>query len=114
MSKRKIDMGGFTNEEIEVVFGDKTYQIMLDPPIEATRMLIELEGLKMDNDDSLDKFKDFIVAIIACSNDIDKQEFKKSLTLASCLSFINGYNALFSGGGQKKVSETPSESLSAG
>ncbi len=119
MSKRKIDMGGFKNEEIEVVFGEDIYKIMLDPPIEATRMLIELEGVKMDTDESVDKFKEFIATIISVSNPVDKEEFKKSLTLASCLSFINGYNALFpkstGSGGQKKdesgVNETESQSL---
>ena len=113
---RKIDMGGFKNEEVEVVFGEDTYKIMLDPPIEATRMLIELEGLKMNTDESVDKFKEFIATIISVANpQVDKDEFKKSLTLASCLSFINGYNALFSGkdsGGQKKdENETESQNL---
>lgn len=113
MSKRKINMGGFTNEEVEVVFGDKTYNIMLDPPIEATRMLIELEGLKMDSEDNLGKFKDFITAIISCSNDIDKKEFKDSLTLSACVNFIQGYTELLpnrKSGGQKKVSENPETS----
>jgi hypothetical protein len=104
-------MGGFTNEEIEVVFGDKTYTIMLDPPIEATRMLIELEGLKMDSEENLDKFKDFIVAIIGCSNDIDKKEFKSSLTLNSCLNFINGYTELLPGR-KKKAGEEEAETIS--
>ena len=100
---RKIDMGGFKNEEIEVVFGEDTYKIMLDPPIEVTRMLIELEGVKMDTDENVDKFKEFIATIISVLNPVDKAEFKKSLTLASCLSFIEGYNALFpKRGGQKK------------
>lgn len=119
---RKIDMGGFKNEEIEVVFGDDTYKIMLDPPIEATRMLIELEGVKMDTDENLDKFKEFIAIVISKSNpEVNKEEFKKSLTMASCLSFINGYNSLFAkSGGQKKEknetekNEATNENLSAG
>jgi hypothetical protein len=94
---RKIDMGGFKNEEVDVVFGDDTYKIMLDPPIEATRMLMELQGVKMDTDESIDKFKEFIALLICNSNPgVNKDEFKKSLTLASCLSFIDGYNSLFS------------------
>jgi hypothetical protein len=93
---RKIDMGGFKNEEVDVVFGDDTYKIMLDPPIEATRMLMELQGVKMDTDESVDKFKEFITLLICNSNpEVNKDEFKKSLTLASCLSFIDGYNELF-------------------
>ena len=104
---KKIDMGGFKNEEVDVVFGDDTYKIMLDPPIEATRMLIELQGIKMDSNEALDKFKEFIACLICNSNPVDKEEFKKSLTMMSCVSFIDGYNALFKSGGQKKVSEIP-------
>lgn len=108
---KKIDMGGFKNEEIEVVFGDDVYKIMLDPPIEATRMLIELEGLKMDNDENLDKFKEFIATLISISNpEVDKSKLKKSLTLSSCLNFIEGYNSLMpKRGGQKKEEKNPSE-----
>jgi len=96
-------MGGFKNEAVEVVFGNDTYQIMLDPPIEATRMLIELEGLKMDSEDNLDKFKEFIAVIITKSNpNVDKQTFKDSLSLNSCLNFISGYTALLPGRDLKK------------
>lgn len=105
MSKRKIDMGGFTNEEIEVVFGDNTYNIMLDPPIEATRMLIELEGIKMDSEDNLDKFKEFVAVIISKNNPgVDKAEFKSTLSISSCINFINGYTELLPGRDKKKVS----------
>jgi hypothetical protein len=112
MMTRKIDMGGFKNEEVEVVFGEDTYKIMLDPPIEATRMLIELEGLKMDSEDNLDKFKEFVSVIISKNNNVNKDEFKNSLTLTSCINFINGYTSLLPGRGQKKdespVVESPS------
>jgi hypothetical protein len=105
---KKIDMGGFKNEEVDVVFGDDTYKIMLDPPIEATRMLIELQGMKMDSNEALDKFKEFIACLICNSNPgIDKDQFKKSLTMMSCVSFIDGYNALFAG--KKKEIVNPSK-----
>jgi len=102
-------MGGFTNEEIEVVFGDKIYNIMLDPPIEATRMLIELEGLKMDSEDNLDKFKEFVAVIISKNNPgVDKKAFKDSLSLNACINFINGYTSLLPGRDKKKeVEESP-------
>ena len=101
MTKR-IDMGGFKNEEIEVVFGNDIYKIMLDPPIEATRMLIELEGLKMSDPENVDKLKEFITVLISASNPIDKDEFKKSLSLNACVNFIDGYTNLIKGDGQKK------------
>lgn len=110
---KKIDMGGFKNEEIEVIFAGETYKIMLDPPIEATRMLIELQDLKMDSNENVDKFKEFIATLISVSNPIDKEQLKKSLTLVACINFVNEYTAIMSGG-QKKVSEPsePSELIS--
>lgn len=105
----KIDMGGFKNEEVDVVFGNDTYKIMLDPPIEATRMLIELQGLKMDTDENIDKLKEFIATIISKSNpNVDKDAFKNSLSVDSCYKFLEGYNALNSGG-QKKGGRSQSE-----
>jgi hypothetical protein len=112
MMTRKIDMGGFKNEEVEVVFGTDIYKIMLDPPIEATRMLIELEGLKMDSEDNLDKFKEFVSVIISKNNpQVDKQTFKDSLSLNSCINFINGYTSLLPGRDLKKDG-IPSEQTS--
>ncbi len=106
---KKIDMGGFKNEEIEVIFAGETYKIMLDPPIEATRMLIELEGLKMDSNENVDKFKEFVATLISVSNPVDKEQLKKSLTLVSCINFIDGYTSLISKSGGKKKEETNPE-----
>lgn len=104
---KKIDMGGFKNEEIEVIFAGETYKIMLDPPIEATRMLIELQGLKMDSNENVDKFKEFISTLISVSNSVDKEQLKKSLTLAACINFVNEYAIIMSGGQKKEEKENP-------
>ena len=102
-------MGGFKNEEVEIIFAGDTYRIMSDPPIEATRMLIELEGLKMDSNENIDKFKEFIATLISVSNPgVDKLKFKESLTLVSCINFVDGYSSLLRGG-QKKEETKPEE-----
>jgi len=95
--KQVIDMGGFENKEIEVRFGDKTYKIMADPPVEAYRRFIEIQDLKLDSEESWDKVKDFVTLIISLSNDIDKDKFKKSLTKFAVGNFLEGYTEIISG-----------------
>ena len=77
----EIDMGGFENEEIKVHFGGKTYKIMADPPVEAYRMFVKIQSLKLDKEKNWDKVKNFVATIISISNNIDKDKFKKSFIL---------------------------------
>jgi hypothetical protein len=104
---QKIDMGGFKNDIIEVEFAGKTYEIMLDPPIEAYRMFLELAGQKFDKEETINNAKEFIATIISLNNkDVDKTEFKQSLTFNAVSLFITQYNQLLAavkGGGQKKT-----------
>lgn len=93
---KRIDMGGFGNEIIEVKFCGKTYEIMLDPPVEAYRKFIEIQDIKLDTEESWDKVKDFIATLIASTNDIDKGKFKESLTKFAVSNFLTGYTDIIS------------------
>ena len=115
--KQVIDMGGFKNETIEVTFGDDTYQVKLDPPIEAYRQILAMQGKKLQTEEDWDKYKGVVAIIISISvyPDSKSKEYKEfkdkffdSLTKASAISFLNPYSELlFKSGGSKNVKKLP-------
>ena len=116
--KQVIDMGGFKNETIEVTFGDDTYQVKLDPPIEAYRQILAMQGKKLQTEEDWNGYKDVVATIISVSvypNSKSKEykEFKDkffdSLTRQAAISFMNPYvDMLFSKrGGSKNVEKLP-------
>lgn len=118
--KQVIDMGGFKNQEIEVVFAGETYNIQLDPPIEVYRRVIAYQQgkKKVDSNESIDELKDLIATIICKKREQSGEEFIKSkndfikiLTLPACFRFINAYtDLLYKGSGLKNSSSPPSQS----
>lgn len=110
--KQIIDMGGFKNETIEVRFGEDVYQIPLDPPIEAYRQILSLQGAKLKTEEDWDKYKELVTTIICKANpDVNKKEFFKSLTKQSAIRFMNPYaEFLFKRSDSKNVQNPPSES----
>ena len=107
-----IDMGGFENTEIEVIFAGKTYKIQSDPPVEVYRLYTELIGIKFDSEDNFNKLKNFVATIISVNNPgVDKAAFVKSLTKPAAINFINAYADVIQGGGQKKAVETPGKQM---
>ena len=109
----EIDMGGFENEEIKVHFGGKTYKIMADPPVEAYRMFVKIQSLKLDKEKNWDKVKNFVATIISISNNIDKDKFKKSLTKFAVGRFLEGYTKVISGVGSKNLKSLPKKATRA-
>ena len=116
--RQVIDMGGFKNETIEVTFGDDTYQVKLDPPIEAYRQILAMQGKKLQTEEDWNGYKDVVATIISVSvypNSKSKEykEFKDkffdSLTRQAAISFMNPYvDMLFSKrGGSKNVEKLP-------
>lgn len=103
--KQVIDMGGFKNETIEVHFGDDIYQVPLDPPIEAYRQILAMQGKKLSTEKEWDNYKGIVATIICKPNpDIDKDKFHKLLTKAAAINFLNPYSELlFKRGGSKNV-----------
>ncbi len=105
---QKIDMGGFTNDEIDVSFAGANYKIQLDPPVEVYRMFLELSGIKFDSEENFDKLKNFVATIIAVNNkDVDKDEFIKSLSKPAAINFITAYEKILSGGLKKAPEASP-------
>ena len=107
--KQAINMGGFKNETVEVHFGEDTYQVKLDPPIEAYRMILEMKGNKLETEEDWDKYKQVVTMIICKSNPgINEKEFFKSLTKAAATSFLNPFaDLLFKKGGSKNPTRPP-------
>jgi hypothetical protein len=107
-----IDMGGFKNEEIEVVFAGETYKIQLDPPIEIYRQVLSMQGTKLKTEEDWNKFKGIVTDIIYQNNpELDKDKFIKSLTKVSAARFMNAYtDLLFKVSGQKNSQSPLSES----
>ena len=100
--KQVIDMGGFKNDTIEVKFGEDTYEVPLDPPIEAYRLILEMVGKKMVTKEEWDKGKEIVATIIASSvypnskskeYKVFKNKFFKSLTIPATKRFIDPYAA---------------------
>jgi hypothetical protein len=107
---QKIDMGGFKNEEVEVTFGSDVYKIMLDPPIEIYRQLLEVQGKKLESEEDWQKVKKLVATIITYNNkEINVDEFANSLTKISVLKFINSYtNLLYKSSDLKNSLNPPS------
>ena len=110
--KQTIDMGGFKNETIEVTFGEDTYQVQLDPPIEAYRQILAMQGKKLKTEEDWNDYKRIVTTIICKSNpDVNEEEFFNSLTKAAATSFMNPYaDYLFKRSGSKNLKNPPSES----
>ena len=116
--KQIIDMGGFKNETIEVHFGDDVYQVPLDPPIEAYRQILAMQGKKLNTEEDWDNYKGVVATIISISKypDSKSKEYKDfynkfftSLTKASATKFLNPYaDLLFKVSGSKNVVNPPS------
>ena len=118
--RQVIDMGGFKNETIEVTFGDDTYEVKLDPPIEAYRQVLEMQGKKLQTEEDWDKYKGIVATIISVSvyPDSESKEYKEfkekffdSLTRTAAISFMNPYvDMLFSKrGGSKNLRKPPNK-----
>ena len=102
---KAIDMGGFKNETIEVHFGGEIYQVKLDPPIEAYRQILAMQGKKLNTEKEWDNYKKVVTTIICESNpEINKDKFFNSLTKVAAVNFLNPYSELlFKSGGSKNV-----------
>ncbi len=106
-----IDMGGFQNEELEIRFGKDKYIIKLDPPIEAYRLILSMQGIKLKTKEDWDKYKNVVTIIICESNPkVDRKAFFKSLTIPAAMNFIKGYTAiLYQKGDSKNLPSPPAE-----
>jgi hypothetical protein len=93
---QEINMGGFENQKIDVVFAGKRYEIELDAPAEIYRQFFGLNRSPKTEED-WDKIKEWIAEFIGFYNKIDKEKFAKSIPKIAVINFINAYGTFLKG-----------------
>jgi len=109
MSKQ-IDLTGFITEDIEVVFGDKTYTLPLDPDVESYIELVNYIQLCLtpETNEYIKAAKKFIVGMVELNNEsIDKKKLEKSLGINAIGDFMVKYIDILMEKGLLKKAVTP-------
>jgi len=103
----KIDLTGFINEEIEVVIGDKTYNIPTDPDVESWIFILHYISGKFKAEEFVEAQRKILISLIVNNNKdkkIDLVKLKEKLGATAVENFIRPYmEILIKKGVLKKV-----------
>ena len=111
---KEINMGGFENQKVGVIFAGNRYEIELDAPAEIYRKFLTLPRPTTDAD--WNKVKKWVALFIGHYNDINQKKFKESLTKVAVIKFIEAYKGFLTEGvdTKKALSQTTHKETKTG